>query len=76
MIRRERIPNLAKFLSTQGFKILLDIIVTARGELRVRELPYVFRSRHAGKSKLDNLVVIDFFGLLLSKVTADAPFDF
>jgi dolichol-phosphate mannosyltransferase len=72
MIRRERIPDIAKFLSTQGFKILLDIIVTGRGELRFRELPYVFRPRHAGKSKLENLVIIDFFGLLLSKVTADA----
>src|SRR5580700_7612475 len=33
MIRRERFEQLAPQLSTQGFKILLDIVATARGEL-------------------------------------------
>ena len=34
MIRRDRFEQLAPQLSTQGFKILLDIVATARGELR------------------------------------------
>ena len=33
MIRRDRFEQLAPQLSTQGFKILLDIVATARGEL-------------------------------------------
>ena len=35
MIRRDRFEQLAPQLSTQGFKILLDIVATARGELRI-----------------------------------------
>src|SRR3954453_21980859 len=35
MIRRDRFEELAPQLSTQGFKILLDLIATARGNLRV-----------------------------------------
>ena len=34
MIRRDRFEQLAPQLSTQGFKILLDIVATARGDLR------------------------------------------
>ena len=34
MIRRDRFEQLAPQLSTQGFKILLDIVATARGKLR------------------------------------------
>src|SRR3954452_22673179 len=40
MIRRDRFEELAPQLSTQGFKILLDVVATARGTLRVREVPY------------------------------------
>ena len=36
MIRRDRFEQLAPQLSTQGFKILLDIVATARGDLKVK----------------------------------------
>src|ERR1700738_168748 len=71
MIRRDRFEQLAPQLSTQGFKILLDIVATARGELRVREIPYTFGSRLHGESKLDSLVALDFLGLVLAKLTHD-----
>ena len=53
MIRRDRFEQLAPQLSTQGFKILLDIVATARGSLRVKEIPYSFGSRLHGESKLE-----------------------
>ncbi len=68
MLRRDRFDALAGQLSTQGFKILLDIVATARGSLTVAEIPFVFRERVAGASKLDRLVVLDFIGLFLSKL--------
>ena len=43
MIRRDRFEQLAPQLSTQGFKILLDIVATAHGDLRVKEIPYHLR---------------------------------
>ncbi len=42
------------------------------GEVRVRELPYGFRARLHGTSKLDSQVALDFFGLLANKVTRNA----
>jgi dolichol-phosphate mannosyltransferase len=71
MIRRDRFEALAPQLSTQGFKILLDIIATGRGELRITEIPYSFGSRLHGESKLDSMVALDFLGLLLAKFTHD-----
>jgi dolichol-phosphate mannosyltransferase len=71
MIRRDRFEQLAPQLSTQGFKILLDIVATARGDLKVREIPYSFGSRLHGESKLDSTVALDFLGLVLAKLTHD-----
>src|SRR6202163_1285301 len=71
MIRRDRFEQLAPQLSTQGFKILLDIVATARGNLRVAEIPYTFGSRLHGESKLDSMVALDFLGLVLAKLTND-----
>lgn len=72
MIRRDRFEQLAPQLSIQGFKILLDIVATARGELRTVEVPYTFGSRLHGESKLDSMVALDFLGLVLAKLTNDA----
>jgi len=71
MIRRDRFEQLAPQLSTQGFKILLDIVATAHGELRTVEIPYTFGSRQHGESKLDSMVALDFLGLVLAKLTHD-----
>jgi dolichol-phosphate mannosyltransferase len=72
MIRRDRFEQLAPELSTQGFKILLDVVATARGTLRTTEIPFTFGSRLHGESKLDSMVALDFLGLVLAKLTHDA----
>ncbi len=72
MIRRDRFEQIAPKLSTQGFKILLDIIASAEGGLRTVEIPYTFGSRLHGESKLDSMVALDFLGLVLAKLTNDA----
>ncbi len=64
-LRRETFEDLAPRLSGSGFKILLDLLLAAPAPLRVRELPYHFRPRAAGESKLDALVLAQFLGLLL-----------
>uniref|UniRef100_Q07R11 Dolichyl-phosphate beta-D-mannosyltransferase n=1 Tax=Rhodopseudomonas palustris (strain BisA53) TaxID=316055 RepID=Q07R11_RHOP5 len=71
MVRRDRFEQLAPQLSTQGFKILLDVVATARGSLRIKEIPYTFASRLHGESKLDSMVMLDFVGLVLAKFTND-----
>ena len=71
MARREAVERLVPSLSSQGFKILLDILATAGKEMRVVELPAVFRKRLHGESKLDSRVAIEFLGLMLAKLTRD-----
>ena len=71
MIRRDRFEQLAPKLSTQGFKILLDIVATAHGELKTVEVPFTFGSRLHGESKLDSMAALDFLGLVLAKFTND-----
>jgi dolichol-phosphate mannosyltransferase len=68
MLPRPLFENLAASLTGQGFKILLDLALSSPAPLRVVEVPFVFRERVAGESKLDPLVLAQFVGRLLDKV--------
>ena len=54
-------------LSGKGFKILLDLILSAPVTPRVVEIPARFRPRLAGESKLDAMVLLQFLTMLLDK---------
>jgi dolichol-phosphate mannosyltransferase len=71
VIRRTVFESLAPRLSTQGFKILLDIVTSAHGRLRIGEIPYIFRERLHGESKFDPQVAFAYLTLLLAKSTND-----
>ena len=61
VVRRECVEGLN--LQPKGFKILLEILV--KGRLRnAAEIPFRFATRHAGKSKADLTVAINYFSLL------------
>ena len=68
MLPRPLFETLAANLTGQGFKILLDLVLSSPAPLRVIEIPCVFHERVAGESKLDALVLMQFAGLLLDKV--------
>jgi dolichol-phosphate mannosyltransferase len=68
---RALFEQLAPELNGQGFKILLDLVLSARAGLRVREVPVRFQPRVSGESKLDVLVLMQFGGLLLDKMTGN-----
>ncbi len=69
MVRRDCVEQVADRLSPIGFKILLDLVLTTQGHLRIVEEPYTFRERHAGESKFDLRIGLEFIGLLLAKLT-------
>lgn len=76
LMRRSTFDEIAPSLSDDGFKILLDIIVSAGRQrarlgkqLRIGEVPYTFRPRHAGESKMSPLIVVQFLGLVVSKLS-------
>jgi dolichol-phosphate mannosyltransferase len=68
LTERATFEHLAPRLSASGFKILLDLVLSSPTRLRVRELPFRFRPRVAGDSKLDVLVLVQFASLLLDKL--------
>jgi dolichol-phosphate mannosyltransferase len=70
MMRRRIVGQIASKLSSDGFKILADILLSAPPDLRIVETPYVFRKRRAGASKLSPLVAVDFLGLVVHHATA------
>ena len=68
MLQRKVLDATVHDLSGLGFKILLDILATVKQPLSIAEVPYQFRERFAGESKLDELVIWEY-GMLLADKT-------
>lgn len=68
MLRRDAFMQSTRRLSGIGFKILVDLFASSPKPYSYVELPYEFRTRTAGESKLDNLVAWDYGMLLLDKL--------
>jgi dolichol-phosphate mannosyltransferase len=67
LMRRDAFNMVVRSLSGLGFKILLDIVASSQKKLKIVEIPFTFRERTAGESKLDAHVLWDFLMLLLDK---------
>lgn len=67
-MRRDLFAQAVPHLSGTGFKILLDVFLSAPRRPRVLEVPFVFRPRAAGESKLDVLVLLQFLAMMLDKL--------
>jgi dolichol-phosphate mannosyltransferase len=68
VVRRETLMAAMPRLSGVGFKILLDIVASLPTPPRVAEVPYVFRTRHAGESKADTMIAAEYLTLLIDKL--------
>ncbi len=68
MIERVAFMSAVRRISGQGFKILLDVLASSEQPLKVVELPYTFRTRQQGESKLDTMVIWEYGVLLLDKM--------
>ncbi len=67
-LRRSLLDEVVRDLSGLGFKILLDIVASAHHRVAFQEVPYTFRTRRAGESKLDTLVAWEYAMLLADKL--------
>src|SRR5207244_3828971 len=67
MITRDAFQASLPRLSSVGFKILLDLAASAPKPIRIAEVPFVFRTRQYGESKLDALVIWEYLQLLIDK---------
>jgi dolichol-phosphate mannosyltransferase len=67
IVSRTYLQDVVRSLSGKGFKILLDLLASSKRPVRMQEVPYTFRNRQRGESKLDILVGLDYLQLLLDK---------
>ena len=71
VLDRRFLDEVVRSLSGSGFKILLDLVASSRRPVRIGELPYEFRPRLHGESKLDVLVGLEYLQLLADKLAGD-----
>jgi dolichol-phosphate mannosyltransferase len=67
MLRREIVDDHVHNFTGTGFKILLDIVLSCKGHLRISEVPLVFGIRSHGESKLSINVCWEYLMLLVDK---------
>lgn len=68
LMRRDFVEDTVHRLSGHGFKILLDLFASAPRRVRFAEVPYRFRQRQHGHSKLDAPVLLDYVTLVGDKM--------
>jgi dolichol-phosphate mannosyltransferase len=68
MARREVFEAAMRKLSGIGNKILIDLFASSPRPLKFVELPYTFRTRQHGDSKLDTLTIWEYLVLLADKI--------
>lgn len=66
-VRRDAFERALPRLSAIGFKILLDILASSPTALKVAEVPYTFRTREAGESKIGVRVIAEYAELIADK---------
>ena len=71
VLDRRFLEEVVHSVSAIGFKILLDIVASSRRPVRFAEVPYRFRERLHGESKLDILAALEYLQLLLDKTIGD-----
>jgi dolichol-phosphate mannosyltransferase len=71
LVRRTLVQQVVRKLSGTGFKILVDILASSPEPPRVCEVPYEFRERLHGTSKLDINIGVEYVLLVSEKLLGD-----
>jgi dolichol-phosphate mannosyltransferase len=68
LVDRAYFQKVVPRLTGAGFKILVDLLSSSPSSPRMGEVPYHFRNRQRGESKLDLNVELEYLYLLVDKV--------
>ncbi len=68
MVKRATLARYADQLQHEGFKILADLLSCGRKNLVIDEVGFKFNTRHAGESKMDTAVALEFLALVVSRI--------
>jgi dolichol-phosphate mannosyltransferase len=67
IVDRSFFERIAPRLTGTGFKLLVDLLASSPTPVRIGEVPYHFRMRQRGESKLDINVELEYLYLLVDK---------
>ena len=62
-LKRDLFESVKKAVNPQGYKILLEIYVRSNPQ-RVKEVPYVFKDRKQGYSKVTLRIMLEYLRML------------
>jgi dolichol-phosphate mannosyltransferase len=68
MLTRAFFDEVMRSATGVGFKIMLDLVASAKRPVRFTEVPYQFRQREAGASKLDLNIGVEYLYLVADKL--------
>lgn len=68
IVDRKYFQEVVRRLTGRGFKILVDLLASSKREVRIADVPYHFRNRQRGESKLDVNIELEYLYLLIDKV--------
>lgn len=68
LLTREFLTEVMRRTTGVGFKILLDLVASSQRSVRVAEVPYQFRTRMHGESKLSLSVGVEYLYLVMDKL--------
>lgn len=68
LVRRAYFQQVVQGLTGMGFKILVDLLASGQPSIRLAEVPYNFKQRQWGKSKLDANAELEYLYLLVDKL--------
>jgi dolichol-phosphate mannosyltransferase len=71
VLRRSFLLDVVHRTSGLGFKILVDLLASSDRPVKLGEVPYTFRSRQHGESKLDIAVGVEYLQLVLDKLVGN-----
>jgi len=71
LVNRNYFQEVVRRLTGRGFKILVDLLASSKRPVRIAEIPYKFRNRQLGESKLDVNVELEYLFLLVDKIIGD-----
>jgi dolichol-phosphate mannosyltransferase len=68
LLRRQLLDHTVRRMTGVGFKILLDMVASSPVHVQFAEVPFTFRNREHGKSKLDINVGLEYLFLVGDKL--------
>lgn len=68
MLTRDFFQEVMRSTTGVGFKIMLDLVASSKRTVRFTEVPYQFRKRQTGSSKLDLNIAIEYLYLVADKL--------